>query len=288
MRPTEAFIEPIRAKLTLGTEWAHANLAGRCLIAQRPPPVFDTIGSRSTARSRLPSLVVAFSALSHCLVGGVAIVLFTAEPVLPSFLEPPCAELTMTRLTLRWPMPSLAARREPGPSVVAASLRPSVAAVDGGPPTAAQTVEGDAEASELGNDFVPIRVGGGVCGCVVGGLVSGLTGGLLPPGEVEPLILPRLPSGPLRAGAGGPTPVKVVDVEPVYPRLARAARIQGVVILDATIDETGRVVDIRVLRSIAPLEHAAIEAVKQWRYMPAVVNGRAVAVVMTITTSFRL
>ncbi len=251
--------------------------------------MFDALGSHSAARSpRLRSLVIAFSAVSHCFVGGVAFAVLIPGPVLPSLIEPPCTEFTTTRLMLRWPMVPPAGRTKPGPSIVRASLHPPENTIDGDRDVVAQPREGDDDEREPGNDLaLHGGVAGGVCGCIAGALVAGSVGGLqgLP---VEPLVLPRLPSEPLRAGAGGPTPVKIVDVQPIYPRLARAARIQGVVILDATIDETGRVVDIRILRSIAPLEHAAIEAIKQWRYQPAVVNGRAVAVVMTITTSFRL
>jgi protein TonB len=59
-------------------------------------------------------------------------------------------------------------------------------------------------------------------------------------------------------------------------------------VLDATIDETGRVVNVHVIRSITALDRAAIDAVRQWRYAPFVVNGRAIAVMMTVTASFVL
>ena len=60
------------------------------------------------------------------------------------------------------------------------------------------------------------------------------------------------------------------------------------VVLDATIDELGRVVDIRVLRSIASLDRAAIAAVRRWRYAPVILNGRATPVMMTVTAAFVL
>jgi protein TonB len=74
----------------------------------------------------------------------------------------------------------------------------------------------------------------------------------------------------------------------VYPRIAQAARVQGVVIIEATIGPTGAVQDARILRSIPLLDAAALEAVRQWEYTPTLLNGMPVAVLMTVTISFTL
>ena len=68
-------------------------------------------------------------------------------------------------------------------------------------------------------------------------------------------------------------PRKLVDVAPIYPDIARAARVEGLVILEATIDERGFVIDARVLRSVPLLDAAALAALKQWRYTPTLLNG---------------
>ena len=83
-------------------------------------------------------------------------------------------------------------------------------------------------------------------------------------------------------------PVKTTDVAPVYPLIARQARLQGVVILEAVLDAQGRVESVRVLRSIPQLDRAAVDAVQQWRFTPALLNGQAVPVVMTVTVNFML
>jgi protein TonB len=83
-------------------------------------------------------------------------------------------------------------------------------------------------------------------------------------------------------------PRRIANVDPVYPRVAQAARIQGVVILEAVIDARGRVVGVRVLRSIAALDQAAVAAVQQWVFTPALLNGAPVPVVMTVTVNFTL
>lgn len=75
---------------------------------------------------------------------------------------------------------------------------------------------------------------------------------------------------------------------PAYPAIARAARVEGVVILEAVIGEDGSVSDVRVLRSIPLLDAAAMEAVRQWRFTPTLLNGEPVPVVMTITVAFKL
>jgi protein TonB len=93
---------------------------------------------------------------------------------------------------------------------------------------------------------------------------------------------------PLRVGGNISAPAKVRDVKPVYPADAQAAKVQGVVIVEATIGTDGSVVDARVLRSIPMLDQAAIDAVKQWQFTPTLLNGAAVPVIMTVTVNFWL
>ena len=83
-------------------------------------------------------------------------------------------------------------------------------------------------------------------------------------------------------------PAKIHDAAPVYPAIALAARVQGVVIIQATIGVDGQVVDATVLRSVPLLDEAALDAVRQWRYTPTRLNGEPVAVVMTVTVNFQL
>ena len=101
---------------------------------------------------------------------------------------------------------------------------------------------------------------------------------------------PVSPSGmaPVRVGGNIKVPTKVKDVRPLYPPAAQNAGIQGVVILEATIDVDGRVGDAKVLRSIPELDQAAVEAVRQWEFTPTEVNGVRVPVIMTVTVNFSL
>jgi TonB family protein len=96
------------------------------------------------------------------------------------------------------------------------------------------------------------------------------------------------PAGPVRVGGAIKEPKKVKHANPVYPMIAREARIQGVVILECVIGADGRVEDIRVLRGIPLLDQAAVDAVRQWEYVPTYVNGVPVPVIMTVTVQFRL
>jgi len=91
---------------------------------------------------------------------------------------------------------------------------------------------------------------------------------------------------PLRVGGSIKTPTKIRDVRPVYPPEALAAGIQGVVILEAVIDESGGVSRARVLRSVPGLDEAALDAVRQWQFTPTLLNGAPVPVMMTMTVNF--
>jgi len=96
------------------------------------------------------------------------------------------------------------------------------------------------------------------------------------------------PAQPVRVGGSIRQPTIVRRVNPVYPGIARSARVQGIVILEATVNTKGRVTDVRVLRGVPLLDEAAIEAVRQWEYTPTLMNGVPVPVIMTVTVTFKL
>jgi protein TonB len=92
----------------------------------------------------------------------------------------------------------------------------------------------------------------------------------------------------LKVGGAVRPPTKLVDVRPVYPADAQAARIEGVVILGVVIGEDGSVIDTAVLRSIPELDQAAIDAVCLWTFEPTLLNGEPVEIEMAITINFTL
>ncbi|HXT68403.1 MAG TPA: TonB family protein [Vicinamibacterales bacterium] len=99
---------------------------------------------------------------------------------------------------------------------------------------------------------------------------------------------PMTPPQPIRPGGNVSTPTRLLYVDPIYPQIAIISKTQGTVILEATIDETGVVRDVKVLRSIALLDQPAIDAVKRWRYTPTKLNGVAVPILLTVTVTFSL
>jgi protein TonB len=103
---------------------------------------------------------------------------------------------------------------------------------------------------------------------------------------VTPVAAPL--GAPLRIGGDVTAPMKITDVAPAYPAVARDARVQGRVILEVTLNEAGEVADVRVLRPLPMLDQAAIDAVRQWRYTPTLLNGVPQPVVMTVTVDFSL
>jgi TonB family protein len=94
--------------------------------------------------------------------------------------------------------------------------------------------------------------------------------------------------GTLRVGGPIRAPEKVFSVNPDYPQEARDARVQGVVIVEAKIGGDGSVAEAWVLRSIPLLDQAALDAVRQWRFTPTLLNGVPVPVIMTVTVNFSL
>ena len=100
---------------------------------------------------------------------------------------------------------------------------------------------------------------------------------------------PMEPTGPIRVGGDVKAPKKLSSPNPQYTEIARKARIQGVVIVEAIIDKQGKVTDVKILKGLPMgLDKAAAEAVSKWRFESATLNGKPVAVIYNLTVNFRL
>lgn len=145
-------------------------------------------------------------------------------------------------------------------------------------PVVEEHTSGDVGNDVGGPDGVPWGQRDGVPGGKLNGMPDGVLGGT---GPVE--------QAPLIVGGEVTPPVLKHKLEPEYPEIARRARLEGRVILEAVISATGSVEEVRILRSSNPLfDEAAIEAVQQWEYEPARQSGRPVAVYFTVDVVFSL
>jgi periplasmic protein TonB len=127
---------------------------------------------------------------------------------------------------------------------------------------------------------------GGVPGGVPGGQMGGIIGGIV---SSTPMAVPKVATPQrVRVSSGVSTGLLVRKVNPNYPPLARQARIQGQVILQAEISKTGDIQNLRLISGHPMLAPAAIEAVKQWKYKPYLLNGEPVEVETTVQVNFTL
>jgi len=127
---------------------------------------------------------------------------------------------------------------------------------------------------------------GGVPGGVPGGQMGGVIGGII---SSTPVAVPKVATPQrVRVSQGVSQGLLVRKVQPAYPPLARQARIQGAVVLQAEISKDGAIENLRLISGHTMLAPSAIEAVKQWRYKPYFLNGEPVAVETQITVNFTL
>lgn len=154
------------------------------------------------------------------------------------------------------------------------------------------------EIAKIVEDAPPPPSTGGVVGGVEGGMIGGSVGGVLggiisknasaPPPPPPPRIEAPKPVQRIRVGGNVQQANLISSPKPIYPPLAKSARIQGSVVLEAVISKMGTVENLTVLSGHPLLVQSALDAVKQWRYRPTMLNGEPVEVITTITVNFSL
>ncbi len=138
--------------------------------------------------------------------------------------------------------------------------------------------------TDVGATGVVGGVPGGIAGGAVGGVIGGIIGGAVP----QAIAPPKAEVRRIRVGGNVQQAKLVNQVLPVYPPLAKSARIQGTVRLEALISKEGSIQNLRVLSGHPLLIQTAMDAVRQWRYQPTLLNGEPVEVVTTIDVVFTL
>jgi len=127
---------------------------------------------------------------------------------------------------------------------------------------------------------------GGVPGGIPGGSMGGVIGSVL---SSTPTVAPHIATPQrVRVSSGVSSGLLIRKVNPTYPPLARQARIQGVVILQAQISKDGSIENLQLISGHPMLAPAAIEAVKQWKYKPYLLNGEPVEVDTQVQVNFTL
>ena len=252
--------------------------------------MFDTIVNPSSGVPRQRWTTTAVSAVAHVAVIMVLVLstlyatdvlpeprdtmaFFIAEPVPPPPPPPPAvAEPEPRRVK---PVVTKAPTPRPAPVIAKTPIAAPIEAPSSITP----------ETGLEGGEFAAAAIEPGFENGVPGGIAGGIVGGFITAAPPPP---PPAPKAPVRVGGEISTPRLIHRVDPEYPLIAQSAQIEGMVILEATVDEKGAVSDTRVLRSHGVLDQAAVDAVEQWRYEPLRLNGKPTPFILTVTVSFSL
>ena len=245
-----------------------------------------------SGKTRRPWMVLAGAAFEAALIGVVILVpllfvetlpergLFKALTLAPVPMAPPA------------PPPPMIAKRIPRAAVVPRKFNPAVLV---SPVVVPKEVAIISEAPALQADAVVGGVPGGLPG-IAGGVGNGVFGGALPvaapppPPPPAPKVVAAAPSGPKQITVGGDVEEAMLlhQVRPVYPAMARSARITGTVRMKAVIGTDGTIKNLTAISGHPMLVDAAMNAVRQWVYKPTVLDGVLFEVNTEIVVHFNL
>lgn len=154
-------------------------------------------------------------------------------------------------------------------------------------PQSIQMIREDEAPPDLSGGGVPGGVPGGIPGGQVGGVIGGILSSRSTASAIPKLAVPPAPKR-IRISQGVTEGRLILRIKPPYPPLARAARVQGRVVLSAIISKTGEIENLALVSGHPMLVPAAIKAVQEWRYRPFLLNGEPVEVETTINVDFEL
>jgi periplasmic protein TonB len=251
----------------------------------RPNRVFaEALLENSTARQRRSPMDWAISFFIHFAI------LFSLL-LLPLYFSQGIDMKRLETTLLVAPLPPMAPAPPPPPSVarevrvVPKVFTPGKLTAPTFIPKAVPTVSSDAAPPEVA--FAGAM--GGVPGGVPGGQIGGITGGM--PGIAAPVMAaPAVegPKRPVRIGGDVKPPRLISGPPPVYPVLARQSRVQGMVVIDAIIDEHGNVVQEKIISGHPLLIQAALRAVSERKYAPTILDGEPTPVDLRVEVNFQM
>jgi protein TonB len=196
--------------------------------------------------------------------------------------------LNMTLLVA--PLPPAAAPPPPPPAAVARVVHTTPKAFTPGKLTAPSFVP---KAVAIPSDSAPpeealMGMAGGVPGGIAGGQPGGVLGGVMNdvPAPVAPAAVSAGPKQPVRVGGNVKPPRLLYGPAPIYPILAKQSRIQGIVVIEAIIDEHGNVIEMHAISGHPLLIPAAMKAVSQRKYEPTILDGQATPVNLRVEVTF--
>jgi len=178
----------------------------------------------------------------------------------------------------------------PPPAAAARALPPKRVLMQGGklaaptriPQRVAEIKEAPLESDAFGVEGgVPGGVPGGQMGGVIGGILSGSKTTVAPPP-------PPVARAPIRVGGKVRPPRAIYTPAPPYPIIARQTKIQGVVVIDAILDEKGNVVEAKVVSGHPLLIQAALDTVRDWKYEPTYLNNEPISIELIVNVTFTL
>ncbi len=225
---------------------------------------------------------------------GIQVGLLALMLIIPLLVTPALPKSFLATMLTAPPPP--AAPPPPPPAAPVVHVKPQAHLIEAGKlmapksiPKEVNIIKEDAPPPDLG---AATTVTGGVVGGVPGGQIGGVLGGII--GGVSTAAPPPPPPPPVatptRITKGGDVMMATVinRVDPVYPQLAQQARIEGTVRLNTLIDKDGRVIEVKYVSGPAMLVQSAIDAVKQWRFHPTMLNNTPVQVECVFDLNFRM
>jgi len=270
----------------------HGSLPGKKSVVLPPSPVAAQQNILAEAMLEATSAHQKRHPLKWAVSLGAHVAVLTVLLLLPLYFSQglDLHRFNMTLLTA--PLPPAAAPPPPPPAAIQRAAREMPKTFTPGKFTAPSFVP--KVVAVTSGDVAPPEVAlaafsGGVPGGIAGGQVGGVLGGVVSP--AAPVALTPISTGPkqpVRVGGNVKPPQLLFGPQPAYPILAKQSRVQGIVVIEAIIDERGNVIEERLVSGHPLLVPAAMKAVSQRKYEPTVLDGEATPVDLRVEITFHM